>query len=205
MGNWNKLTRPWNMRVCIFQFSIDHKIRNKWLEKCYPKDKFNKSTRRICSIYCSIAPFVDNIKFPLINLYINNLMPINFYISLIMKRLFRSFDRHIDKTVTRCELLLNINKFRYKILDFFQKVSRRRLLNCSSYCDARLESYYFLKKSRPVNSSQFFFFNGSQNWVHLPIFYTLCCTRSRYTANTERVACINFSGIGCKYTHKCYI
>ena len=30
-----------------------------------------------------------------------------------------------------------------------------------------------LKKSPPVNSSQFFFFNGCKNWVHLPIFYTL--------------------------------
>ena len=33
--------------MCIFQFPIDPKTRHQWLEKCYPKDKFNKSTRRI--------------------------------------------------------------------------------------------------------------------------------------------------------------
>ena len=48
-------------------------------------------------------------------------MLINFLISLITKRYFRSFDRHSDKTVTLSELLANINKFRNKILDFFRK------------------------------------------------------------------------------------
>ena len=61
------------MSVCIFQFPIDPKYRHKWLEKCYPKDKFDKSTRRICWIYFSIAAFIDNIKFLLSNLNINNL------------------------------------------------------------------------------------------------------------------------------------
>ena len=173
MGNWNKLTRPWNMRMCKFQFPIDPKIRHKWLEKCNPKVKFDKSTRRICSIYFSMAAFIHNMKFLLSNENINNLMLINFHISLITKRFFRSFDRHCDKTVTFSEFLPNINKFRNKILDFFQKVSRRWLLNCFSYCDARLETINFFKKNPPVSSSQFFFFNGSQNWVHLPIFYTL--------------------------------
>ena len=107
--------------MCIFQFSIDPKIRHKWLEKCYPKDKFDKSTRRICSIYFSMAAFIDNMKFPLSKKNINNLMLINFHISLITKRLFRSFDRHGDKTVTFSEFLPNINKFSNKILDFFRK------------------------------------------------------------------------------------
>ena len=105
-----------------------------------------------------MAAFIDNIKFPLSNLNINNLMLINFEISLKTKRLFRSFDRHSDKTATLSKLLPNINKFPNKILDFFQKV-----------CTFRIQ--YFLKKSPPVNSSHF---NGSQNWVDLPIFYTLC-------------------------------
>ena len=109
------------MRVCIFQFAIDPKIRHKYLKKCYPEDKFDKSTRRICSIYFSMAAFTDNIKFPLLNLNINNLMLINFHISLITKRFFRSFDRHSDKTATLSESLPNINKFRNKILDFFRK------------------------------------------------------------------------------------
>ena len=109
------------MRVCIFQFPIDPKIRHKWLEKCYPKNKFNKSTRRICSIYFSISAFIDNIKVPLSNLNINNLMVINFHMSLITKRFFPSFDRYSDKTVALSELLPNINKFRNKILDIFRK------------------------------------------------------------------------------------
>ena len=59
------------MRMCIIQFPIDPKTRHKWLEKCYPKDKFDKSTRRIRWIYFSMAAFIDNIKFPLSNLNIN--------------------------------------------------------------------------------------------------------------------------------------
>ena len=135
------------MSVCIFQFPIGPKIRHKWFEKCYPKDKFEKSTCRICSIYFSQAAFIDNIKFPLWNMNINNLMLIYFHISLITKQFFRSFDRHSDTTVTLSELLPNIDKFRNKILDFFQKVSRRWLLYCSIYCDARLESCYFFKEN----------------------------------------------------------
>ena len=141
MGNWNKLTRPWNLRVWIFRFPIDPKIHHKLLEKCYHKDKFNKSTRRICLIYFSTTLFTNYIKFPLWNLNINNLMLINFHISLITKRFLRSFNRHSDKTITLSELLPNTNKFRNIILNFFQKVSRMWLLNCSSYCDTYLESH----------------------------------------------------------------
>ena len=68
-----------------------------------------------------MAAFIDYMKFPLVNQNINNLMHINFHISFITKRFFRSFDRHSDKTVTFSELLPNINKFRNKILDFFTK------------------------------------------------------------------------------------
>ena len=120
MGNWNKLTRSWNMLVCIFQFPIDPK-NYKWLEKCCPKDKINKSPHRICLIYFNMAPFIDNIKFPLWNLNINNLMLINFHTSLIMKRFFCSFHHHSNKTVTLRELLPNINEFNNKILDVFRK------------------------------------------------------------------------------------
>ena len=109
------------MRVCIFQFPIDPKTRHKWLEKYYPKDKFDKSSRWICPIYFSMAAFIDNMKFSLSNLNMNNLMLINFHISLKTKRLFRSFDRHNEKTVTLSKLWSNINKFRNKILDFFRK------------------------------------------------------------------------------------
>ena len=88
------------MSVCIFKFPVDPKTRHKWLEIYYPKDKFDKNTLRLCSIYFNISAFVDNIKFPLSNLNIKNIILINFYISLKTKRLFRSFDRHSDKTVT---------------------------------------------------------------------------------------------------------
>ena len=152
MRNWNKLTRPWNMRVWIFQFPIDTKIHHKWLEKCYPKDKFNKSKRRVCLICFSMTPFIDYIKFHLWNLNINKLMLINFHISLITKRFLLSFDRHSVKTVTLSELLPNINKLLNKILNFLQKVSRMWLLNCSSYCDTWFNPIIFFKKYPPVNS-----------------------------------------------------
>ena len=58
--------------MCIFHFPINPKIRNKWLEKFYPKDKFDKSARRICSIYFSMAAFIDNMKFNLSNQNNNN-------------------------------------------------------------------------------------------------------------------------------------
>ena len=152
------------MGMCIFQFPIDPQIRHKWLEKWYPKVKLNKSARRICSIYFSMTAFIDNMKSPLSNQNINNLMVINFHISFLTKRFFRSFHGHREKTVTLRELLPNINKFRNKILDFFRKFHDGAwILNCSSYFDTRLESINFLQKSPPANSSQFFFFNGSQN------------------------------------------
>ena len=86
-----------------------------------PKDKFNKSTRRICLIYFSLPPFIYNFKFPLWNLNINNLMLINFHISLITKRFLRSFHRHSDKTVTLSELLQDINNFSRTIVDVIRK------------------------------------------------------------------------------------
>ena len=142
------------MSVCIFQFLIDPKTRHKWLKKYYHKNKFDKSTRRIWSIYFSMAAFINNMKFLLSNLNINNWILIIFRISLKTKRLFRYFDRNSDKTVTLSELMQNINKFRNKILDFFQKVSQRWLLNCSSFCNDPLfimDPSFFLKKIPPVN------------------------------------------------------
>ena len=107
--------------VSLFQFPIEPQIGCKWQEKCYPKDKFNKSTRRICLIYFSMAPFIDNIKFPLWNLNINNLLLIDFHIALITKRFFRYFDRHNDKTVTLSELLQDINNFSKTIVYVIRK------------------------------------------------------------------------------------
>ena len=52
-------------------FPIDPKTRRKWLDKYYPKDEFDKSTRRICSIYINMVAFIDNMKFLLSNLNIN--------------------------------------------------------------------------------------------------------------------------------------
>ena len=153
----------------IFQFPIDPKVHHKWLENCYPKDKFNIGTRSICLIYFSMSPFINYIKFPLWNLNINNLMLVNFHISLLTKQFLRSFYRHRDKTVTLSKLLPNIDKFRNEILILFQKVSR--LLNCSSYWDTCLESNYFFQKMPSTECAPFFFFNGSQNWVYLPIFF----------------------------------
>ena len=107
---------------------------------------------------------------------INNLMIINFHISLKTKRLFRSFDRHSNKTVTLSKLLPNINKFHNKILDFFRKFREGGFWIVRVIVMHVSNPVFFLKKSHPVNSSQFFFFNRSQNWVHLPIIYTLCIT-----------------------------
>ena len=61
---------------------------------------------------------IDNM--PLSNKNINNLLLINFHISLTTKRFCRSFDPHSNKTVTFSELLPNINKLRNKIFDFFR-------------------------------------------------------------------------------------
>ena len=60
-------------------------------------------------------------KFRWLNLNICDLMHIDYHISLIKKRFFRSFDRHSDKTATLSELLLNISIFSNKILDVIKK------------------------------------------------------------------------------------
>ena len=67
-----------------------------------------------------MTPFIDNIKFPLWNLNINDLMLINIHISLITKRFF-PFDRHSDKTVTLSELLQDVNNFSKTIMDIIGK------------------------------------------------------------------------------------
>ena len=52
-------------------------------------------------------------------------MLINFRITLISERLFQLFDRHSDKRVVLSELLLNINKFHNKTVDFLRKLHER--------------------------------------------------------------------------------
>ena len=75
----------------------------------------------ICLIYFSRAQFNDNIKFRSRNLNINDLILINLHISLITKPIFRSFDRHSDKTVTLSELLLDNNNFSKTIVHVMRK------------------------------------------------------------------------------------
>ena len=130
-----------------------------------------------------MTAFIDNMKFPLSKHNINNLMLINFHISLITKRFFRSFDSHSNKTVTFSELLPNINKFRNKRLYFFRKFHERWLVNCSSYCDARLQSIIFLKKkpSReliPVNLQRIAELSSPSY-----ILYTLLCMMYKSRCN----------------------
>ena len=81
----------------LFQFPIKPQIGRKWLEKCYATDILNKSTRRMCLIYFSMAQFNDDIKFRWRNLNINDLMLINLHSSLIAKRFFRFFDLIVAK------------------------------------------------------------------------------------------------------------
>ena len=108
------------MDVCVYlSFQIKPQIGRKWLGKCNPKDKLNKSTRMICLIYFNMAQFNDIIKFRCRNLNNNDLMLINLHISLIERRVFRYFDRHSDKTFS--QLFLNINNFSYKIVDVIRK------------------------------------------------------------------------------------
>ena len=116
-----------------------------------------------------MAPFIDNFKFPVWNLNINDLILIIFLISLIKKRCFWSFDLYSDKTVTLSDMLPNINKFRNEIMNFSESFTNLgsklfELLWNTSWI------ILFFFKCTPVNSSQFFF-NGPQNWVCLLILY----------------------------------
>ena len=142
--------------MCVgvyFSFTLTSKfVINGRLEKCYPTDKCNKSTPRICLIYFSMAPFIDTIKFHLWNLKIKDLMLIHFHISSITKRFFQSLDRHSDKTVTLSELLPNVNKFRIKILDFFRKFHERGFWIVRVVLIHVFDIIIFLKKWPPVNS-----------------------------------------------------
>ena len=51
-----------NRIVFFFRLTINPKIRKKWVEKCYRKDKFDPSTRRICSNHFSPEQFDDIVK-----------------------------------------------------------------------------------------------------------------------------------------------
>ena len=89
----------------------------------------------------------DNIKILWRNLNINDVMLINFHISLISKRFFRSVDLHSDKTVTLNELWLNINNFSSKIVDVIRK---------SQGFSLKIVLVITIEVSNPVN----FFFNA---------------------------------------------
>ena len=102
-----------------------------------------------------MAPFNDSIKFRLWNLNINDLMLINFHISLKTKRFLRSFECHSDKTVTLSECLLNINNVSNKMVHVLQKASWVWLQNCSSYYDNRLESRWFYFECPPMTSEHY--------------------------------------------------
>ena len=138
------------MRMCIFLFPINPKIRHKWLEKCYPKDKFGKSTRRICSIYFSMVAFIESMKFPLWNLNINDFMLINLHISLITKRFFRSVDRHSDKTVTHSELLPNINNISKTLVHVIRKSHEFSFKIVRVITLVVSNRVYFLVNARPM-------------------------------------------------------
>ena len=149
-----------------------------------------------------MTPFIDKIKFPLWNLNINNLMLINFHSSLITKRFFWSFDRHSDKTLYRSELLPNIKKIRNKISERFTNV----FLNCLRYCDTCLECYNFIQEILCCEFIPFFFFNGSQNWVHLRIFGTPWSSvyqqpRTRWSLN-NRIWLLAFSAAWLHYCRR---
>ena len=111
----------------------------------------------------------DKIKFRLWNLYFNNLMFNNFHISLITKRFFRSFDRQSEKTVSLGELLLNINKFSNKMVDFSETFTdvASKLFELFWYTSWVL--LFFLIVVEWIHPG---LFNGSQNWVYLLIFRT---------------------------------
>ena len=179
-------------RVSLFQFPIKNQICRKRLEKYYPKEKLNKSARRLCLMCFSMAQFNDNIKFRWQNQNINDLMHVLLHISLIMKRFVRSFDRHSDKTVTLSELLLNINNFTNKIVDIIRK---------SHEFSFKIVRVIFIVVSNPLN----FVVNSllwrqsiatdtqwhhdlppSCCWVHFLIFYTPCCELSTSVKPMDR-------------------
>ena len=127
----------------------------------------------ICLIYISIAPFIDNIKFPLWNLNINNLILINFHISLITKRLFRFFDCHSDKTITLSELLQDINNFSKTIVAVTRKYHELSLKIVHVITIVISNPVNFLVNVRVWRQSIWRHdFPPSCCWVHLPIFFT---------------------------------
>ena len=127
----------------------------------------------ICLIYFSMAPFIDNIKFPLWNVNINNLILINFHISLITKRPFRFFDCHSDKTVTLSELLQDINNFSKAIVAVIRKYHELSLKIVQVITIVITNPVNFLVNVRVWCQSIWRHdFPPSCCWVHLPIFFT---------------------------------
>ena len=116
-GNWNIHPRLFHGLVCLFSFSIKPKFFLNWYKMLTPKPDLTKSHIGYVSFTSvRMTPFNDDIIFRLWNLNINDLMNINFLISLITKRFFRYFDRHSDKTVYLSGLLQNIRNFSNKLV-----------------------------------------------------------------------------------------
>ena len=70
-------------------------------------------------------------------------------------------------------IVANVNKFRIKIVDFFRKFKYVASKLCELYWYWYFFFYcYFFKEMHSREFIPFFFFNGSQNWVHLLIFFT---------------------------------
>ena len=105
-------------------------------------------------------------------------MLIYFHISLITKRLFRSFDRHSDKTVTLTELLQGINNFGKTIVDVIRKSHEFgfiivRVITIS----ARIPLIFLWMPAYdvrvlPADTRWRHAFPPSRCCVHLPIFFT---------------------------------
>ena len=167
--------------MCVFIYVSNYpQICHKWLEKCYLKDKFNKSTRRICLIYFSMTPFNDNIKFRLWNLNNNDLMLINFHISLKTKRFFSIFWPPEWQNSRPQQLLLNINNFSNKMVDALRKFHQISLKIVQVITIAVSNPVILLwmpskdVRALPADTLWRYDLPPSCCWLHLLIFCTHC-------------------------------
>ena len=139
----------------------------------------SKSTLRICLIYSKMAPFIDIIKFHLWNLNINNLMLINFHTSLITKRIFWSFDRYSNKTVTLSELLQDMNNFSKTIVVVIRKSYEfsSKIVRVITIYSSRIPLIFLWMpandvRALPEDTRWRHDFQPSCCWVHLPMFFS---------------------------------
>ena len=105
-------------------------------------------------------------------------MHINFHISLITKRFFRSFDRHSDETVTLIELLLDINNFSNKIVDVIRKSHEFRFAIVRVITIVvwipliLLQMLAYDVRALTADTRWRHDFPPSCCWAHLPLFFT---------------------------------